>query len=211
MELNYASNGKANAALTTGIIGTGLGALGVLGGAGNALGNLAGIGVGHPCLGQTAQQYVGKDEFRESLVYQKELMDKDMMISELRSEKISDQKDIEVYKQIKAEMNALEANYNAQFQAINAQLTNQAVQNQSTKDSFQILQERVDANNATLGGAIEREVATRKANDNLIVTYVNSTFTPKVVMETTFSDATVGSRSMDQTTYNPLPCCDCNC
>lgn len=31
MEMNYASNGKANAALTTGIIGTALGAINTLG------------------------------------------------------------------------------------------------------------------------------------------------------------------------------------
>ena len=68
----------------------------------------------------------------------------------------------------------------------------------------------MDNNTSTLSGAIEREVATRKANDNLIVTYANSTFTPKTVVTTSYSGGTMSPTSASQQTYNPLPCCDCN-
>ena len=47
MEMNYASNGKANAALTTGIIGTALGAINSLGANGGLNGVLGGL-VGNP-------------------------------------------------------------------------------------------------------------------------------------------------------------------
>lgn len=47
MEMNYASNGKANAALTTGIIGTALGAINTLGANGGLNGVLGGL-VGNP-------------------------------------------------------------------------------------------------------------------------------------------------------------------
>ena len=55
MEMNYASNGKANAGLTTGIIGT---ALGVLNG---GAGLLNGVW-GQPCNGQPHQQMVNRYE-----------------------------------------------------------------------------------------------------------------------------------------------------
>ena len=42
MEYEYAKRGVANAGLTTGIIGTSLGAMSLLGGAGNILGGLLG-------------------------------------------------------------------------------------------------------------------------------------------------------------------------
>lgn len=222
MELDYASKSTGNAALTTGIIGTGLGAMNLLGNIGNFAntcntrmgmsyggcngGNYSYYNVGNDC----GERYVGRNEFKEALGYEKQLSDKNLIIAGLEAEKISDAKDVEVYKQIKSEMNALEAAQAMQIAEINKQLTNQAVQNQANKDSFQIMQERLDNNFTALGGAIEREVATRKANDNLIVNYVNSTFTPKTVVSTAYSGGTISPTSEQQQRYNPLPCCDCN-
>lgn len=208
MELNYASKGEANAALTTGIIGTALGALNSIGGLG-VLGTQAmKDGAGNSTNGY--DHLVNRYEMQEEMAYQKELMSKDMQISELKAEKISDQKDVEVYRQIRSEMNAMRSQIDSQIGAINTNLNAQAVQNQANKDSFQILQERMDTNVANLNGAIDREVATRKANDNLIITYSNSTFTPKTVVTTSYSGGTISPASAAQQTYNPLPCCDCN-
>lgn len=214
MELNYTPAAEGNAALATGIIGTGLGAMNLIGNLANGAG-LFGMqakqgGAIGCCSTNGFDHPVNRYELQEEMKYQKELMAKDMRIAELQSEKISDQKDIEVYKQLRSEIVALKNGIDSQIATINANLGAQAVQNQANKDSFQIMQERLDTASANLGGAIAREVATRKANDNLIITYTNSTFTPKVVMTTTFSDATVGSSSATQQTYNPLPCCDCN-
>lgn len=212
MELDYTPSAEGNAALATGIIGTGLGAMNLLGNLANGVG-LFGMQNKNNSTGSSTDGHdhcIDRYELKQELNYQKELMAKDMQISELQAEKISDQKDIEVYKQLRAELGAVRDNLSGQISAINTQLNAQAVQNQATKDSFQILNERVDTRTADINGAIAREIATRKANDNLIVTYANSTFTPKVVMTTTYTGATVGSASSAQGTYNPLPCCDCN-
>lgn len=199
MELNYTPQSEGNAALATGIIGTGLGAMNLLGNLGNfwntEKSNVAGYHNGVSSCDHVVNRY----ELETQFAYQKELMAKDLKISELQSEKISDQKDIELYKQIKSELNALEARYDAQLGNVNNQLAAQAVQNQANSDTFRILD-----------SAIQRETATRKANDRLIVNYANSTFVPKVVMTTTYTDATIGSSSGTQPTYDPLPACDCN-
>lgn len=207
MELDYTPSGEGNAALATGIIGTGLGAMNLLGNLGNFWG-LNKATTTQP-TGENGE-FITRNEMSTVLDYEKQLAEKNMEISNLNSEKISDQKDIEVYRQLRSEMTTMKTALDSQIATINSNLNAQAVQNQANKDSFQILQERMDNNVSTLDGAISREIATRKANDNLIVTYANSTFTPKVVMTTTFSGATVGSSSAAQDTYNPLPACDCN-
>lgn len=204
MELDYTSRSEGNAALATGIIGTGLGAMNLLGNIGNFANQNRFNG---DCGGRRHDFDINRREFDDAMNYERQLSDKNLVIASLEAEKISDRKDVEVYKQIKSEMNLIEA----QIAAINGQLSNQAVQNQANKDSFQLLQERMETHHSILGGAIEREVATRKANDNLIINYVNTTFDPKVVVSNTYEGGTLVPETRHQHTYNPLPACDCNC
>jgi multidrug resistance efflux pump len=82
-----------------------------------------------------------------------------------------------------------------QIANINAQLGAQAVQNQATKDSFQLLQERLCA-----------ETKERRCSDNAIVNYANATFYPKLV-----ADITTGTTTTAHTLYNPLPAENCGC
>jgi hypothetical protein len=93
---------------------------------------------------------------------------------------------------------------------VHGALASQAVNNQATKDSFQLLQERMDCCKNELCGAISRERDERKCADNTIVTYTNATFYPKMV-----ADITTGTGTTPQSTYNPLPVstcgCGCNC
>lgn len=211
MELNYASKGVANAGLATGIVGTTLGALNSMGG----LGALA-FGAGARPYGYGYGYGYGNDnwndhgitryEFSNEIQYSRDMQAKDLLIAKLEAEKVSDERDIEVYKQLRGEIKELQTNIGAQIAMINQNLGAQAVINQANKDGFQIAQERLDVAKAELGGAIERERQTRKANDNLIVTYANATFYPKEV-----AAITVGSAHTPQPTYNPLPDCDCNC
>ena len=77
---------------------------------------------------------------------------------------------------------------------VNAVLGAQAVQNQATKDSFQLLQER-----------LECECKARSCADNAIVNYANATFYPKMV-----ADVTTGTTTTAQSVYNPIPGCN-NC
>ena len=107
----------------------------------------------------------------------------------------NDHKILEMYKYVDGRLRDIEA--------VNAA---QAVSNQATKDSFQVLQERLECAKSDLGGAIKRERDDRRCADNTIVTYLNATFYPKQV-----ANVTVGETTTAQPTYNPLPLCDCNC
>ena len=170
--MNFASKGVGTAGLTTGIIGSALGVLnsgglgGILGGMGNNWNSCA-----------------------ENMPVTRYNLDKEQEISSLKSQialrdanLYNDQKSLELYRSIDGKLNE-----------VNAILGAQAVQNQATKDSFQLLQER-----------LECECKARSCADNSIVSYVNSVFYPKQI-----SDITIGTTSTAQATYNPLPVCGC--
>ena len=185
MEMNYASKGVANAGLTTGIVGS------VLGGA-SALGGLVGLFGGGRCANNDPQ----------SVPVSRYDLEKEQQIAELKSQlalrdanTYGDQKALELYRYI-----------DARLQDITATLSAQAVQNQATKDSFQLVSERLECAKSELGEAICREAAARKCGDNTIVNYVNATFYPKMV-----ADVTTGTTTVAQTTYNPLPVSTCGC
>lgn len=190
MEMNFASKGVANAGLATGIVGASLGALNTIGGnCGN--GGLLGGLFGNSC-GNGGNAAVNRYEMATQMDCAKELMAKDLEISELKAEVkfrdssiYTDQKSLELYRYIDGQLNLIQQ-----------QLSAQAVNNQATKDSFQLLSER-----------LECEKKERCCSDNAIVNYANATFYPKMV-----ADVTTGTTTTAQTIYNPLPCCDCkNC
>ena len=105
----------------------------------------------------------------------------------------TDQKQLDLYRYIDGRMREVET-----------VLAQQAVQNQANRDSFQLMQERLECCKNELCGAITRERDDRKCSDNTLVTYMNATFYPKQV-----ADVTVGTTMTPQTTYNPLPACTC--
>lgn len=108
----------------------------------------------------------------------------------------SDQKSIELYKYV-----------DGRFREFEAAVASQAVQNQANKDSFQILQERLDCAKKECECAINAETRARKCADDIIVNYTNATFYPKMV-----ADVTTGTATTAQSVYNPLPACSCkNC
>ena len=175
MEFEKHSSGVAKAGLTTGVIGTSLGALNLLGNGG--MGVLGGLLGGNPAMG--------------AMGCTRELMEKDLKISELSTDVkfrdsviYADQKSIDLYKYIDGQING-----------INAQLAQQAVQNQATKDSFQLLNERLCC-----------EQKERKCSDATLVNYMNATFYPKLV-----GDISVGTTTTAQMLYNPLPVDNCCC
>lgn len=174
----YASNGKGNAGVALGIIGT---ALGVLNG-GNIL-----SGWGNSCNRAGWNGYGGCGECSEnSLVTRYELQQeqtiasKDSEIALLKANTYGDQKLLEVYKY-----------FDGELKAVRETLSAQAVYNQRTADSFDLV--RKD---------IEMEAERRCCGDNAIVNYVNGTFYPKSV-----ADVTVGTTTTAQTLYNPIPNC----
>ena len=184
--MEYASNGKANAALTTGIIGTagvGLGLLGnLLGGGWNGWGvnTAAGCSENMPVT-------------RYELDREQKLAQKDSEIAMLKANTYNDQKSLEMYAYI-----------DGQLKDIRKSICDQAVHNQRTEDSFVLARHDIASVKDELHREIEMEAERRCCGDNSIVTYANATFYPKQV-----ADVTTGTATTAQTLYNPLPKCGC--
>ena len=185
--MEYASNGKANAALTTGIIGTagvGLGLLGNLLGGGWGMNPAAAMAAGAACSENTPVT-------RYELDREQQLAAKDAEIALLKANTYNDQKMLEMYQYTDGRLRAIEADNAAQ-----------KVVNQRTQDSFALAQADLAAVKAELKGDIKLEAERRCCADNSIVTYTNATFYPKMV-----ADVTTGTGTTAQTTYNPIPNC----
>lgn len=206
IDKEYASKGVAGAGLGTGIAGLSLGVI-------NAMGGLAGLGGlfnnnrNAGCNNDMLSAVVMADYMRgrgavpcgsdcdpvtqREMNLVKELADKDAQIALRDANTYNDQKSLEMYKYV-----------DGRFRAIEEQLGRQAVNNQATKDSFQLLQERLDCCCEKQTAALECERRERKC----AVNYVNQTFYPIQV-----ADVTTGTTTRTQRTYNPLPaqCCDC--
>lgn len=183
--MNYASHGVGAAALSTGIIGTSLGALNAMGNGGLLSGLFSG---GNGCSENmhVSRYELGQAQEIESLKSQLALRD---------ANTFTDQKMLEMYRYIDGKLGE-----------INGVLGAQAVQNQATKDSFQLLQERLECCKREMSEALCREIGDRKCADNAIVNYLNNNFYAKMV-----ADVTTGTTTTAQATYNPLPVSTCGC
>ena len=189
--MEYASNGKANAALTTGIIGTaGFGA--------QLLGNLLGGGWGgwgaNPAAAAAMAAGACSDNTpvtRYELDREQQLAAKDSEIALLKANTYNDQKSLELYAYI-----------DGHLKDIRKTLGEQAVHNQRTEDSFVLARQDIASVKSELHREIEMEAERRCCGDNSIVTYANATFYPKQV-----ADVTTGTTTTAQTLYNPLPKC----
>ena len=190
--MEYASNGKANAALTTGIIGTAGVGLGLLG---NLLGGgWCGIGA-NPAAAAAAAGMCSENMpvTRYELDREQQLAQKDSEIALLKANTYGDQKMLEMYAYI-----------DGQLKDVRKSLCDQAVHNQRTEDSFVLARQDIASVKDELHREIEMEAERRCCGDNRIVTYANATFYPKQV-----ADVTTGTATTAQTLYNPLPKCGC--
>lgn len=162
--MEYASNGKANAGLTTGIIGTSLAGLLTLGGMGG-IGGLFGRPQGFV---QTPEGKIGQLESE---------------IAFLRSENYADKVSNEVYKALDAKISAnLEKLYGFVIDldkrtALNAQSL--AYENQITNNKIECCEDKFNVK-------FFYENKLRDLADANIITYVNANFVPgKLVMPIT--------------------------
>ena len=194
VEEKRTSSGVAKAGLATGITGATLGAL-------NALGGLAGLhGWGAvPATQQCCAAPACSEDHpvdRYTLVQAQEIESLKSQIALRDANTFTDQKILEVYKYFDGELRDIRSNLSAQ-----------AVQNQKTSDSFQMVSERMQCCCNSLEEKIRAEKDARQCADNSIVTYANATFYPKMV-----ADVTTGTATTAQTLYTPLPAqgCDCN-
>ena len=188
--MEYASNGKANAALTTGIIGTaGFGA--------QLLGNLLGGGWNgwgaNPATAAAVAAGCSENMpvTRYDLDREQKLAAKDSEIALLKANTYNDGKMLEMYGYI-----------DGQLKDVREALCKQAVHNQRTEDSFTLVKQDVESVRKEALDAVKMEAERRCCGDNSIVTYVNATFYPKQV-----ADVTTGTATTAQTLYNPIQKC----
>ena len=176
-EKEFTSRGVGAAALTTGIVGsvgTGLNLLGALFG-------------GNAWNGNCAPRIIAPEEKlvdRYTLELEQKLQDAKTQIALRDSTIYTDNKSLDMYKYI-----------DGRFREFEAALAQQAVNNQATKDSFQLLNERLCC-----------EEKARKCSDNTLVNYMNATFYPKMI-----ADITTAATTVAQNLYNPLPIDTCCC
>ena len=156
MELEKKSSSTAKAGLTTGIIGTALGALNSLGGL-----NLMTTGDEH-----TVSRY--------ELEQQQKIAELEGKIALRDANTYGDQKMLEMYKYI-----------DGRFREFEGLFTQQAVKNQANADSFAMTTERLNGLRSDMDTAIAQERHERKCADNTLVTYMNATFYPKEIASIT--------------------------
>ena len=180
VEVHDNTRGIATGGLTTGIIGTALGAM-------NS-GILPGLFGGNAAA---CSENMGVNRYELSMV--RELTNKDMEIAYLKGRDASKTDDLELYKYIDGEL-----------RDIRSTLCAQAVTNQKTADSFALASADLAAVKSDLCNRIALEAERRCCADNAIVNYANATFYPKMV-----ADVTVGTTTTAHTLYNPIPDCGC--
>lgn len=210
MDLERRSSGTAKAGLATGIVGTSLGTLGLLGALGNGAGNLLGRNTAQPVV-VMENGWGWNNGFRDGcacsedrhvnryeLELQQKIAEKDSQIALRDANTYGDQKMLEMYKYI-----------DGQLKDIRSELCRQAVVNQKTEDSFMLAKQDLECCCNRLEDRICCESRERRCADNQIINYTNATFYPKQV-----ANVTTGTTTTAQTLYNPLPqnnnCC-CNC
>lgn len=174
-EKEFTSRGVGAAALTTGIIGTAGFGLNLLG---NLLGANGANTANAPCHPED------RPIDRYTLELEQKLAEAKTQIALRDSTIYTDNKSLDLYKYVDGRFREFE-------QAIAAQ----AVNNQATKDSFQLLNERLCC-----------EEKARKCADNTLVNYMNATFYPKMI-----ADITTAATTVAQNLYNPLPIDTCCC
>lgn len=140
--MEYATNAKGNTGVTLGSIGTGLGALNLLGGLG---GMMMGRGGGYGI----AQHDIDRSDF-----FNREIQNRDMMIAALNAEKVSNEHDIELYKQFRIDLgNALEP-IRQDIKALEHRVHEQDIYNTANTGAVSVLKAQV----RELMGLTERKI-----------------------------------------------------
>jgi len=158
--MEYASNGKANAGLVLGIIGTSLAGLLWANGANNGRGGLNIFGNGS---GNTVDEL-------------------ESQVAELRAMRYTDQVGIDLYKNIIAQSNAADAKISANMKEVMSyvvELSKEvALNKQSAYYEGIITNNKIDCCGERVNAAIDYNRQLAELADASILSYVNSTFLP---------------------------------
>lgn len=214
MEYEKKNTGVAKAGLTTGIIGTSLGAMALLGGGASLLNggndmfgrNNAGqayldgvmmsalMGRNGCGCGQNAGS-CNEDHFVTRYDAQKDarIAELETQVALRDSNTYTDQKMLQLYQYVDGRLRGIEG-----------QICQQAVINQATQDKFQLVQQEAQCCCDKTNMRVDAEIQARCCADNAIVNYANATFYPQLI-----ADITAGTTTRPQETWNPLPNCGC--
>lgn len=163
--MEYASNGKANAGLTTGIIGTSLAGLLTLGGMNNGNGGLFGGLFGRSGYQQTPEGKIG--ELQSEIAY-------------LKGENYSDKVANEVYKALD---NKITANLEKLYTFVIDLDKRTALNAQGLMYENRITDNKIDCCCDKMNIKFDYENRLRDIADQAIINYVNGTFVPgKLIM-----------------------------
>ena len=186
VDRNYASKGQANLNTVLGSLGTASFAMPILGGLLGGWGCNNGWNAAGICSENTpvSRFELGQESKIAQLQSQIALRD---------ANTYNDQKLLETYKY-----------FDGELKSIRNELCAQAVTNQKTADSFALAAADLAATKRELHDRIQLEAERRCCADNAIVNYANATFYPKMV-----ADVTVGTTTVAQTLFNPIPDCGC--
>lgn len=132
-EEKYASKAVGNAGLTTGIIGTVLGAM-----AGGS-GLLSGLSNTSP----NGNNYVNRYELDMQMGYEKQIQELSLKNAALEADKISDAKDVEVYRTLRQEMNNMNDKLSARINFCEGSINAQAVYNATNTANIGCIQRQV--------------------------------------------------------------------
>jgi hypothetical protein len=179
-DVKVPSNGQVN-------LNTVLGALGTAGFLGMGVGNVCNGGILGNILGGNRNCGCESDHVvnRYELAMEKELAAKDSRIALLEANTYNDQKTLELYRYIDAQLNS-----------INNRLAAQDVRNQGVADAIREVSKDIDYK-------VNLEAERRCCADQRIVSYANGTFATKLI-----ADYTAGTTTTAMETFNPL-CCEC--
>lgn len=212
MQIERKASGTAKAGLTTGIIGTSLGALNFMGNGANLLGNVLGgcAPRANNCGCGCSEDHL-VDRYTLGLVRENDQLRTEKALRD--ATEFTREQQLEMYKYVDGRLRDIER-----------QICVQEVTNQKTSDSIQIVNERLKCCCDSLESKIEAEAAARKCEDeklekeicceskarkqadNSLVGYMNSTFYAKQVC-----GVQTGGTTTAQILYNPLPVDDCCC
>lgn len=195
-ENKYASNAKGNLGVTLGAVGAGAALLN--GGLNGVLGSLGGnYGYSGRGWNNGEGSYGSCDHFvnRYEAGQSARIAELETEVKLRDSTIYTDQKTLDLYKY-----------FDGEIKDIRNVLSAQAVHNQKTEDSFELVHNDLLSCKNELYSAIARERDDRCCADNAIVNYANATFYPKMV-----ADVTVGTETTAQAVYNPIPNCGCGC
>lgn len=228
--ISYASKGLAGTALGFGIGGTALG-LANSGGLLSGLfgGNRNNVVAGGGCC----MSFVTQQQFNDVICCQNALASKDAELAQARSEvemhkanEVVNQKISDTYVSLIGTINDRTEKLQEQIRKNEDRIARTEVNVQRVTDGldrvFDTLNAKIDCCCKEMNSAIAleaerrqccckelksdicQEAERRSCADNTIVTYVNSTFQPNIVVRETATGATLGAETTPETTFNPL-------